>query len=193
MVLGVVIISVVTGGMITAWGYYTPFMIVCSVVTAVGAGCLTTFEVDTASPKWIGFQALFGIGIGFGLQQPLMTVQTVLELPDIPTGTAVVVFTQTLGGAIMLLTAQNVFQNELLSNLAVQVPDLDPQQVLDAGATDLRKNIENEYLAGVLTAYNDAVMAALYVPTAMAALSIVGALVTEWKSVKGRKLDMIPM
>lgn len=177
--------------MITACGYYTPFMIVCSVVTAIGAGCLTTLKVDTGSPKWIGFQALFGFGLGFGLQQPLMAVQTVLDLADIPTGTAAVVFAQTLGGAIMLLTAQNIFQNTLTSNLAAHVPGLDPQEVLNAGATELREKIDTKYLAGVLTAYNNAVMAALYIPTAMAALSLVGALVTEWKSVKGKKFDMI--
>lgn len=191
MVLGVVIISILSGGIITAWGYYTPFMIISSAVTAIGAGLLTTFQVSTYSSQWIGYQVLFGFGLGFGMQQPLMAVQTVLELADVPTGTAAVVFSQTLGGSLFLLAAQNVFQNKLLEYLQQQVPNLNPLIVLAAGATELKNIISATELPGVLIAYNDAITVTLYIPTAMAALSIFGALVMEWRSVKGKKFDLI--
>ena len=41
-------------------------------------------------PKWIGYQLLFGAGVGFGMQQSIIAVQAVLELKDVATGTAVV-------------------------------------------------------------------------------------------------------
>ena len=45
---------------------------------------------------------------------------------------------------------------------------------------------------GVTRAYNDALMQTFYVFTALASLSIFGALWTEWKSVKGKKIEMVP-
>jgi len=72
LILGVVICSVVAGGLVTVFGYYAPFMIASSVLMAIGAGLLTTFKVNTGHAEWIGYQALFGIGVGLGMQQILI-------------------------------------------------------------------------------------------------------------------------
>ncbi|KAL5319175.1 hypothetical protein ACEPPN_012224 [Leptodophora sp. 'Broadleaf-Isolate-01'] len=191
MVLGVVVMSIVSGGLITTLGYYTPFMILSSIVTAVGSGLLTTLEVNSDSPKWIGFQALVGMGIGLGMQQPMMAVQTVLDLTDVPTGTATVIFAQTLGGAITLLVAQNVFTNQLLSNLRAHVPTVNPALVLSVGATALKKVVSQADFPAVLEAYSDAITFTLFVPMALAAASLFGAAAMEWKSVRGKKMDLL--
>ncbi|KAL1623283.1 hypothetical protein SLS56_008388 [Neofusicoccum ribis] len=191
MVLSVVVISVLAGGMISAWGYYTPFMILCAAVSAVGAGLLTTLEPDTPSSKWIGYQIVLGVGLGLGMQQPLMAVQTVLDMADVAAGTAVVIFGQTVGGSLILLIAQNLFQNKFIGNLTSYVPDINPALVLAAGATGLEKAVPEADKAGVLQAYNDAVTTTLLVPTALAAVSILGAAIMEWKSVKGKKFDLM--
>jgi len=54
MILALVISSIVAGGLVTDFGYYTPFCIAASIIMAIGAGLLSTFEVDTGSAKWIG-------------------------------------------------------------------------------------------------------------------------------------------
>ena len=178
------------GGLVTAVGYYTPFMLVSSVLMAIGAGLLTTFETDTGSPRWIGYQFIFGAGVGFGMQQTLIAVQTVLPAADVPIGTAIMMFSQTLGGALFISVAQNVFTNQLIKNLKAVVPDLNPAIVLVVGATELKKEIEERYLAGVLSAYNLALTQTFYVSVATATLSIVGAAFMQWKSVKGKKIEM---
>ena len=190
MILGLVIISMLVGGLVTAVGYYTPFMLVSSVLMAIGAGLLTTFETDTGSPRWIGYQFIFGAGVGFGMQQTLIAVQTVLPAADVPIGTAIMMFSQTLGGALFISVAQNVFTNQLIKNLKAVVPDLNPAIVLVVGATELKKEIEERYLAGVLSAYNLALTQTFYVSVATATLSIVGAAFMQWKSVKGKKIEM---
>ncbi|KAI5245032.1 MFS transporter [Aureobasidium subglaciale] len=190
LILGVVICSVVAGGLVTTFGYYAPFMIASSVLMAIGAGLLTTFKVDTGHAEWIGYQALFGIGVGLGMQQILIAVQTVLPAADIPTGTAIVMFFQTLGGALFISVGQNVFTNKLVSGLKAAVPDLDPAIVLQTGATELKSAIGEQYRDGVLRAYNDALANSYYVAAALATLSIVGSLAVEWKSVKGKKIEM---
>ncbi|GAB7357624.1 hypothetical protein MBLNU459_g0122t1 [Dothideomycetes sp. NU459] len=190
LILMLVVASLVAGGTITALGYYTPFVIASSVLMSIGAGLLSTFHINTGHSMWIGYQALFGIGVGFGMQQPLIAVQAVLPKADVPIGTAIIMFSQTLGGALFISVAQNVFTNKLLKNLAQLVPDLNPAIVLATGATDLKNVVDPKDLTGVLTAYNGAIINCFYVAVAMSVVSIFGALFMEWKSIKGKKLEM---
>lgn len=74
MLIASVVLSVVAGGLVTAFGYYTPFMIAGSVLMAVGAGLITTFDLTTGRDKWIGYQVIAGMGVGLSLQQSLMSV-----------------------------------------------------------------------------------------------------------------------
>lgn len=60
MILGVVIAMIGSGGATTAIGYYTPFMILSTVLMSVGGGLLTTLKVNTGHAKWIGYQAILG-------------------------------------------------------------------------------------------------------------------------------------
>lgn len=99
-------------------------------------------------------------------------------------------FSQTLGGALFISVAQNVFTNSLIKNLKQVVPGLDPQLVLAVGATSLKQAIPEQFLPGVQSAYNDTLMNTFYVSTAMAAVSFFGAIAFEWKSVKGKKVEM---
>lgn len=190
MLIAVVILSVIAGIVVTVVGYYAPFMVIGTVLTSVGFGLLTTFTPDTPRSVWIGYQVLAGAGVGMGMQQPLMAVQTVLDIADVPTGTSVIVFVQTLGGALFVSISQNVFTNKLVDYIAEFVPGLDPRVVLATGATSIQSDIPVDMLQGVILAYNDALTHTFIVCAAMAAMSIVGALCVEWKSVKGKKIEM---
>ncbi|KAF7309754.1 Major facilitator superfamily transporter [Mycena indigotica] len=190
MILSLVIASLIAGGVITAVGYYTPFMILSSVLMGVGAGLITTFTATgTGHSHWIGYQIIYGLGVGFGMQQPIMAAQTVLSLEDIPTGTSLLMFLQTLGGALFVSVGQNVFTNKLVEGLR-EIPGVDPTIVLSAGATSLRQRVASELVGAVVEAYNKSLVSAFYVSVAMASLSIIGALGMEWKSVKGKNIEM---
>lgn len=91
---------------------------------------------------------------------------------------------QTLGGAVFISVAQNVFSNKLLSNLKEVVPGIDPALVIRTGATDLKSIIPPQYYDGTLIAYNAALRSTFYVAVAMAAFSIFGSAAMEWRSVK---------
>jgi hypothetical protein len=186
LLLGVVIMAMVAGFLITLTGYYTPFIIMSTVVASLGMGLLSTLRPDSGHSMWIGYEALFGLGIGAGLMQTVLIAQTVLEIDDTPTGTAALIFFQTLGGAIMISVAQNVFQNRLLANMTAVFPGLNPFLVLGKGATNLQDVIPPQYLPRVLVAYNKALSETFYVGAGMASLSIFGSLGIEWKSVKGQ-------
>jgi MFS family permease len=57
MILTLVIVSVISGIGVTVLGYYAPFMIGASVLTAIGAGLLSTLTPESDHSMWIGYQA----------------------------------------------------------------------------------------------------------------------------------------
>ena len=175
----------------SALGYYTPWMIASSIFMAIGVGLMSTWKVDTGHAQWIGYQIIYGAGVGFGMQQALMTAQTVLDLVDIPVGTSLIMFMQILGGALFISVAQNIFTNRLAGNIATYVPGLDPDIILNTGATSLKNNVDAGLLPGVLFAYNKALTQTFYVSLALASLSIFGSIGIEWKSVKGKKIEPV--
>ena len=85
---------------------------------------------------------------------------------------------------------QSIFSNKLAAGLAKYVPTLDPSIVLNTGATSIQQTIEKQYLPGVTLAYNDALDRAFLVAAIMAALTIFGSATIEWKSMKGKKVEM---
>ncbi|KAJ7200967.1 major facilitator superfamily transporter [Mycena rebaudengoi] len=190
MILALVLASLVAGGIITATGYYTPFLYASSVLLAVGAGLLATLKVDSGPARWIGYQIIYGLGGGLGMQQPMIAAQTVLQLADVPVGTSILMFTQTLGGALFISVGQNVFTNKLVSGLVSKVPGINPTIVLGAGATSIRGAVDARFLPDVLVVYNQALISAFYVSVAMAALSTIGSAAMEWKSIKGKDIQM---
>lgn len=189
MLLSVVVASLIAGGLITALGYYTPFMIVGAILAAIGGGLLTTWKPDTGSPTWIGYQILFGFGVGLSLQQPLIAVQTVLDIKDVPVGTSVIAFMQTLGGALFVSVGNNVFTNKLAEQLKAHVPSVNYEKIIVIGTTNLRKALPADVIPEVILSYNNALTTAFTVATALAAIAIFGAIFMEWKSVKGKKIE----
>jgi hypothetical protein len=151
----------------------------------IGAGLTTTFTPATGHAKWIGYQVLFGVGLGFGAQQPLNVVQTVLDRSDIATGSALVLFVRFLGSAVFLPVAQNIFLNSLVSKLT-NLPGISPSAVTGGGATELRGLASGDDLKTLLSDYNGAIVNVFYVAVATCAVTVFGSIFVEWRSLKAR-------
>lgn len=184
LIMAHVIAALLAGILITSIGYYTPFMIISSVLVSTGTGLLTTWHVNTGHAMWIGYQACFGLGSGLGMNQPLMAAQTVLALDDVSVGTAIVIFAQTLGGAVFISVGENLFVNHLVQGLRAVVPQLDPKIVLATGATNLRSVVGPKAIGAVIEVYDESLVRAFKLATALACLTAMGALGMEWRSVK---------
>jgi MFS family permease len=183
MVMPIVAASVTTGQLVSRIGYYTPFMIFGVCLTAVGAGLLTTLEIDTSAAKWIGFQIVYGFGLGSCSQAPNMAAQTVLPREDVAIGASLMFFGQQLFGAVFNSVGQNVLDNQLANRLA-GIPGISPRLIQNTGATELLNLIPAKYHAAALEAYNDSLRVCFQLGLIMACLSILGALGMEWRSVK---------
>lgn len=165
-------------------GYFAPFMWASLVLAAVGSGLITTFNVDTPSSQWLGYQIIYGLGIGFGMQQAVVAVQAVVPQELVAMGSALVMFCQLLGGSIFVSVAETVLNNRLLQQLDAHIPGVAPAEILAAGAGQLRTLVPAEYLGGVLQVYNDALVQTFQIGMVMACLLTFGVVFVEWRSIK---------
>jgi len=148
----------------------------------IGAGLISTFTTTTNHSKWIGYQVIFGFGLGIGMQQASVALQTVLSRKDVPTGVSCLFFCQSLGGAICSSISNNLFTNKLAQGLA-GIPGLNPAIVMHIGATDLRHYVPSQALPAVLEAYNAALRSAFYVAVGTSCFVILGVLPMQWLNI----------
>lgn len=207
LIVSMVVTSVVIAYLVTVIGYYTPFMILASILMSVGGGLLSTLDKNSSSVQYIGYQIIFGIGVGCGVQQSMVAIQAAVKGSGsrnssssgrssnsstgngsaVPMGTAIMTFAQTLGGAVFLAVAQSVFDNKLSSGIkAANIPGLSANVILNTGATGLRNVVASDHLNTILQAYNAAIDSTFLVAALVAAISILGALGMEWISIRQR-------
>lgn len=186
LVLSLVVMSIIGAAFTQKIGYYVPVMLLSPVLCSIGAGLLSTLSVSSSHSQWIGYQILFGFGVGLGFQASNLTAQTVLPRADVPLGIALVFFMQQLGGSVFLAVAQNIFSSRLVNRLS-GVTGLDAKVILNTGATELREVVPPADINTVLTAYNSALTQVFILTAGLSACMILGAAAMEWKSIKGKK------
>lgn len=178
-----VVASILNGIFVSKIGYYTPSMMIGTCLMCIGAGLLTTLQVDTAQPSWVGYQVLYGFGLGMTFQTPNLAAQTVLPTKDVPIGTTLMFFSQVLGGAIFISVAQNVLNNELVKRLT-GLPGFDPRLITQSGATSLSGSLADDLRGPVLLRYNEALRTVFHLGLILACLVSLGSAAMEFRSVK---------
>ncbi|KAK4241777.1 major facilitator superfamily domain-containing protein [Achaetomium macrosporum] len=191
MLISVVITSVGCGGLISAVGYYNPFVLPSMVLFTVGAGMITTFQLDSPLRVWFGYQVIAGLGIGVGFQTGVLVVQNNVPHEWIPQATACVQFFQAMGGAIFIAVAQAVFQNGLTEHIERDVPGIPPAVFINSGASQIPEVLEKlhatQYLNTVLNAYLQGLRNAFFISVGCAAAAFVAACGLSWKKIQKRK------
>lgn len=180
LIIAVSLLTIFSGAMISTYGHYVPWMILGSICATVGSGLIYTLGLSSPSSQWIGYQALAGIGFGLGIQIPIIIVQASVDIIDISSVSAVVLFFQTIGASFFVSAAQAAFTNRLVANLIQNVPSVNPSTVLATGATSLTTAFSGDELLGVLNAYVDGLRTAFALGIALAGLSLISALFAEW-------------
>ncbi|KAI7912641.1 transporter protein [Pyricularia oryzae] len=193
MLLSMIIMLLLGGVILNLIGYYTPMMVISSILMTIGAALLASLERDTDVVNVALASGVFGAGVGTGFQMPLIAVQTVLDPVDMPIGTSIVVFGQMLGGALMLSVAEASFSATLklgfnkLGPVGAEVMEsLDEVRFIKDIHVPEGSNLTVQQ---ILDIYNKAIRSALNVGIVFALLSLVGALCMPLRSVKKSRED----
>lgn len=183
MMISMVVGSIGGGITNSKIGYYTPLAIIGSCIMSVGAGLLTTFQVDTSEGKWIGYQIVYGIGLGLCFQVPNLAAQTVLPKPDVPSGLALMLFGQMIGAAVFVSVGENILANQLVKRLS-GIPGFNSNLVTSGGVTELLDTMPSDLHDTVFHSYNDALRNVFQLGMIISCLTVLGAATLEWKSIK---------
>lgn len=162
-------------------------MIATSVLAPIASGLLTTIGLDDQPAKAACLLGFLGVAMGFGLQTPIIALQTIMSHEDVATGLATLFFGATMGNAVWIVVSAALFQNRLITEVSSLSPSLNTTLLESAGLSEIRKIVGDDRLRDVLLGYDEAVTQTLYLPLGLCVATGIGSLFTEWHSVKKKQ------
>ncbi|KAH8896316.1 MFS general substrate transporter [Thozetella sp. PMI_491] len=145
-----------SGALVRRLRYLPPWAIVGSLLSAIGSGLMTTLTPNSGKAQWIGFQAVTALGRGMAMQMPVVALQESLPGSEMATATSTLTLLMYMGSAIGISAGQTIFRSSLVPAINHYTTGVDPQVVLNTGATDIQKLVPPSDLLGLLLAYNEA-------------------------------------
>ncbi|KAI8955553.1 efflux pump protein [Xylaria longipes] len=180
---------VISGALVGRLGYYLPFGILGGAITAVACGLISTWNPNTSTAEWIGYQILFGLR-GMALQVAVISVQHAVTPAQSPVAITFLVFAQNLLAAIFVIVGNAIFTQTLIQQVSVLVPSVSPEAALAAGggADAVRALLPpgSPELDGLLLAYSRSINAVFYMLAAVAVVCFAAAWGTGWVDIRKR-------
>ncbi|KAJ5227232.1 uncharacterized protein N7469_007238 [Penicillium citrinum] len=186
-VLSQLLFAVVSGLLIGKFGYYLPWAVFCGVATAIGNGLLSTLTPDTSTGKWVGYQIILGAGRGAGFQIPMLAIQNQLAASQVSIGMAILMFMQTLSGAVFLTFDDVIFSTGLKALMPQYAPNANTAAIIAAGATGMRDVTSSDDLSGVLKAYSESINRVFYLAAGLGAVCVIFSFGMGWKDIRKKK------
>lgn len=186
LIISLVITTIMSGGLISVNGHYISWLYLSGVLSAVGTGLLYTLDIGSSSGRWIGFQIIAGVGFGAGVQLPIIVGQALSDPADITLSTALMLFAQTIGGALLVGAAEAAYTNTLLRRLPFTAPGVDAGTVLTMGTTQIRSSFPPEQVPGIIQAEMDGVHVAFALAIACAGVATLTTLAAPRTNLKGK-------
>lgn len=171
-------------------GYLNIPLLLGLIIAAIGAGLLYTLQVHIPTARWVGFEILGAAGAGMAVQQYFLAIQATLPAGEVPIGTALVLFSQNLSGAIFVSVGISIVRNRLLAGFHdPQFAGVDIQAIITAGATDLRRLVNMSQLQPLSTLYNSALQNVFIMAVPLTVLALICALCIEWNNLKKKTTE----
>ena len=196
LILVQIVVLIGSSRVIPLIGRFKWIIAVGPVFLSIASGLMYTVKYGTPETHLLGFQALFGIGIGLAMQSSMLAVQFDLKKEPrlIPTGTGIATFgasfslfvkrddadgTVGFAGRIVGISLfGSVFGNTLQTNLHKYAPDL-PQELAAAVLNDATATwnlVPEQFRAQTLMAYTEALRNVYIIGVPLAIIAFFGAL-----------------
>ncbi|USQ75427.1 MDR family MFS transporter [Ornithinimicrobium cryptoxanthini] len=140
MMLGLIVVGIVTGFLVTKTGRYKEFMLLGVAVVAIGLWMLTRLGVESSEWELAASTAVMGTGLGLAMQQYTLVVQNAVPRSALGVATAALQFFRNVGNTVGVAIFGSVMTaglaGAIASHLPVDVVDEmgDQLQDIDAGA-----------------------------------------------------------
>jgi EmrB/QacA subfamily drug resistance transporter len=129
MIAGLLLASIVIGGLVTRYGRWKSYLVVGGVLLIAGSYLLSTIHYDTPFVLVSVYMFLLGAGVGMTMQNLVLIVQNTAQPTEIGVASSGVTFFRSLGGTIgvsvmgaaLASSATNLFtdrQDEIVAALA---------------------------------------------------------------------------
>ncbi|KAL8933075.1 MAG: hypothetical protein Q9216_006533 [Gyalolechia sp. 2 TL-2023] len=202
--------STVAGFVVSRYRHFVPLMVWASAGGCIGTGLIYLLDANSPSAQWIGYQVLAGLAFGTGLPLAIIAGQAHVSNEDLPSATAMLLcksilydlfliqtsnqislnpFTVTfnVGAALSLAAAQSMLDNLLLSNLPTLAPTVDPEAVIQAGATEIRSTFAADAVPGIVAAYLKGLRAVYILVIAFTGAAAIAAATNRWERLSLKK------
>jgi MFS family permease len=180
LMLGSLIGTTLSGRIISRTGFWKRWLVMGSVLLALGLGLLGT--VDHRTPEWhaMTFIAFVGLGMGMLLQNYVLAVQNTVNVSEVGATSAVVAFFRSLGGAVGVSVLGAVLAAQVKSDVTTKLAGLGvtPAGDGDVSLLDL-KNLPAPVVDVVRGAYGDATGDIFLIAGCVALISVVTALLMK--------------
>ncbi|TGO65917.1 hypothetical protein BELL_0992g00010 [Botrytis elliptica] len=161
LIAGYVVASILAGGITSGFKYYNPAMIIGTALSIAGAALLTTINLHSSTARIVGYQLVYGFGVGFGFGQPSYIVQTL--------------------ASVFVAVAQSIFQGEMHKRLEPLLPKSpNSSSILLSALPQILSSLPLDTQETAKIAISDSIIRTFYVSLALSCVSVIGALAIKW-------------
>jgi len=132
LMLGLIIMSTVSGVLISRWGRYKVFPVAGTALMTVGLYLLSTVGAHTPNSTMYLYMLITGLGIGGVMQVLVIAVQNAVSYRDLGVATAGATFFRSIGGSFGTAVFGAIFANLLDGRLATSLRGLNVPKGLGA-------------------------------------------------------------
>ncbi|NIF18742.1 MDR family MFS transporter [Pantoea sp. Cy-639] len=170
---GLLVVSAITGRLISRWGRYRVFPILGTLLQAIALALLSRLELDTPLALMNLYMGLLGAGLGMVMQVLILAVQNSVEPRHMGVATSGATLFRSIGGAIGVSVFGALFSHDLLQRLAATYPaDSNPPTTLSPSEVHaLAAPLKQAYLEAFAGAMHGVFLTACVVTSVAFALS----------------------
>ena len=150
-----VLAAFIGSAIVSAIGWWNPFLLLAQVCVCLCGGLLTTIYPDVSGAHWVGYQILGGVGYSLASNLSHLAMQSSLPQDLVPLGSSTLLAVISTSCAIFMAAGQALFQRRLQVNLGeAGVPGAVVDSIIHSGVTDLGSLVGASALPDVVRNYS---------------------------------------
>lgn len=161
MMLGLIVVGIGAGFLVTRTGRYKELMLLGVVVMAVGLWMLTRLGVDSTEWELTAAIAVMGTGLGLSMQLYTLVVQNAVARADLGVATAALQFFRNVGNTVGIAIFGGVMTSGLAQAIVSHLPPEMADQAGALGEVDAGAALDPAATAGLPPQVLDAIRAGL--------------------------------